>query len=68
MVESPAPVSSIYAIIANEIGVSTGSVERNLRTVITAWWEKGGRIRGMQSRPYAGELIAMLAEMLRIGI
>lgn len=68
MVENPDLVSNIYAIIANEMGVTAGSVERNLRTVISAWWERGGRAFGMQQRPYAGELIAVLAERMRIGL
>lgn len=68
MFETPAPVSNIYAMVANEKGVTVGSVERNLRTVIAAWWEQGGRLHGMKHRPYAGELIAVLAERLHIGI
>lgn len=58
----------LYPAVADHFGVSAGSVERNIRTVIQTFWKRGNRtlynkISGceVEDKPRNGEFISTLA-------
>lgn len=62
----------IYPIVAEEYNVTTTSVERNIRTVITICWERCGHERlseivgyELLTKPTTGEMIDFLANYVR---
>lgn len=62
----------LYSAIASQYDTTTGSVERNIRTVIKICWEKGNRELleevtpyPLESRPSTGEFLDIVVNHLK---